>query len=343
MKILQIIDTLNVGGAERVCIDISNLLHDKNIDVSVLTISKKGRLAKLLNKDLNLICINRAKKYSLKSALKIIKIIKDYDILHVHMRHTYRYIKIISVLFRVKCNIVFHDHYGKIKVDKKIPRLMNSILKPVFYIGVSKELTSWASKKLNIDKNNIFLLENIIVKKETTKIKKTNKAVLVSNISPIKNQLFAIKIIQQSKDLSLDIYGNINDTEYFNVLQNYIKKHNLKNRIQFIHDEVNIQSILKKYKFALQTSKSESGPLVLIEYLAQGIPFVSYKTGQVIQTVDAFLPFSIDNFKMDNWLTKINEIKDYDSTKITSIYFKCFNPDNYISKCIEIYKKRINY
>ena len=49
MKILQVIDRLNVGGAERVCIDISNLLIEKNINVAVLTITEKGELLSFLD------------------------------------------------------------------------------------------------------------------------------------------------------------------------------------------------------------------------------------------------------------------------------------------------------
>ena len=45
MKILQIIDTLDIGGAERILVNITNLLFKRGLDVSVLTTLTNGPLA----------------------------------------------------------------------------------------------------------------------------------------------------------------------------------------------------------------------------------------------------------------------------------------------------------
>lgn len=342
MKVLQVIDTLNVGGAERVCIDISNLLNQKNIDTTVLTISKKGKLATLLNPDIKVINLNRKSKYDLKAARKTASILRNFDIIHVHMRYTYRYVKLISIVFNLKMKILFHDHFGKIKVDKSIPKLMNSILKPTFYIGVSEELIDWAKEKVNLKSNQTFLLKNIVIKKKQLKRIKSKSVILVSNISPVKNQLFAIQLIEKT-NLNLTIYGNINDSKYFSELKTYIYDNKLEDRIKFIHNEIDIQSVLHNYAFAIQTSKSESGPLVLIEFLAQSLPFIAYETGEVANTIKNELPFFIDNFNINNWIQKINEINNVSSENIINTYYKYFNPENYIKKCLKIYKEVLNY
>lgn len=340
MKVLQVIDKLNVGGAEKVCIDISNLLLKKNINVAVLTILEKGELLSFLDSNIKTYCLQRKSKFNIKTMKKMILILNNYDIAHIHMRHTYRYVKFASLFYKLSCKLILHDHFGPIALDKSIPLFMNNLLKPKFYIGVSNELVKWAKEELKV--SEIYLLENIIVQKKYSSNQKKHTIVHVSNIAPIKNQLFSIKLIEKTS-YNLVIYGKIKDVNYYNRLKKYLRLNNLENRVSFIHNENNIQKVLGSFKLGLMTSVSESGPLILIEYLAQSLPFVAYKTGQVANVLSDELPFFVDDFNLDKWLDKMAKVMDYDSINLTDYYYKFFNPSDYINKCIEIYKRIESY
>jgi len=340
MKILQVIDRLNVGGAERVCIDISNLLIEKNINVAVLTITEKGELLSFLDSKIKTHCLQRKSKFNFKTMKKMILILNNYDIAHIHMRHTYRYVKFASLFYKLSCKLILHDHFGSIAFDKSIPLFMTNLFKPKFYIGVSNELVNWAEEKLKV--SEVYLLENIIVKKNCSTQQKKNTVVHVSNIAPIKNQLFSIKLIEKTT-YNLVIYGKIKDVKYYEQLKKYLKLNNLENRVSFIHNEKNIQNVLGDFKLGLMSSISESGPLVLIEYLAQSLPFVANKTGQVANILSDDLPFFVDDFNLDKWLDKMEQVIDYDATNLQGYYYKYFNPSDYINKCIEIYKRIESY
>ena len=340
MKVLQVIDSLEVGGAERVCIDISNLLIEKKIDIAVLTISKNGELYSFLDSRIKTYCLERKSKFNLKTIRKMVSILNSYDIIHIHMRHSYRYVKFSSLLYKLSCKLILHDHFGSIAIDKSIPLFMNNLLKPKFYVGVSNELVKWAEEKLKTSET--YLLENIIIKKNYSSIKQTNTIVHVSNISPVKNQLFSIKLIEKTS-FNLVIYGKVKDVNYYNGLKKYLRLNNLEDRVSFIHNENNIQNVLGRFKLGLMTSISESGPLVLIEYLAQSLPFVANKTGQVANMISDELPFFVDDFNLDIWLDKMTQVINDDSINLLDCYYKFFNPLDYAKKCLDIYKKIENY
>ena len=59
MKILQVIDTLNVGGAERVFVDICNILNENQVDVSALFILKGGVLQDKIKSGILIYELNR--------------------------------------------------------------------------------------------------------------------------------------------------------------------------------------------------------------------------------------------------------------------------------------------
>ena len=340
MKVLQVIDSLEVGGAERVCIDISNLLIEKKIDIAVLTISKNGELYSFLDSRIKTYCLERKSKFNLKTIRKMVSILNSYDIIHIHMRHSYRYVKFSSLLYKLSCKLILHDHFGSIAIDKSIPLFMNNLLKPKFYVGVSNELVKWAEEKLKTSET--YLLENIIIKKNYSSTKQTNTIVHVSNISPVKNQLFPIKLIEKTS-FNLVIYGKVKDVNYYSGLKKYLRLNNLEDRVSFIHNENNIQNVLGRFKLGLMTSISESGPLVLIEYLAQSLPFVANKTGQVANMISDELPFFVDDFNLDIWLDKMTQVINDDSINLLDCYYKFFNPLDYAKKCLDIYKKIENY
>ncbi|WP_343763099.1 glycosyltransferase [Gangjinia marincola] len=341
MKILQVIDDLSVGGAERVLVDLSNLLNYHNEDVHILCISNYGALKDLLHKNIEVTLLERKSKIDPHAIRKVIRLLNQYDIIHVHMRHTYRYVAIIAKLSGNFSKLVFHDHYGKIDIDKNIPFGLDSFLKPRKYIGVSKSLTNWATKHLRIPKQSIFLLPNTIFPDNTFKNIKGTDFVQVGNIKRVKNQLFSLSLIKRLEK-TITFYGKVVEPEYFDELQDYVQRHNLNDNVIFIHDEVNIQRILPNYSFGLQTAHSESGPLVLIEYMSKGIPFLSNYTGEVatlLNKVDQ--RFIIDNFDLDQWQKRIEKIQaENTSATLKQIFDQYFSAEKYYAKCIRIYNEK---
>ena len=131
--------------------------------------------------------------------------------------------------------------------------------------------------------------------------------VLVSNIHPRKNILFAIEylaqLVKEINSCRLDIIGNVLDPDYLEICINATRKLGMRENIKFIHGESYIQPLLANYDLGLHVSPEETGPLVLLEYFAQGIPFLSYKTGQVSKKANQNFPsFFIVNFEISNWV-----------------------------------------
>jgi glycosyltransferase involved in cell wall biosynthesis len=263
------------------------------------------------------------------------RILSDFDIIHCHFRHVYRYVSLVNKFFPFKGKVILHDHYGSIDVDKKIPLFFSTFQKPVFYIGVSKSLTNWAKINLSLKDNSVFLLENIIQKKnQKLSLYNSFDFILVSNIKPIKNNQFAVDLVK-SLDKSLLIVGQNQDSVYFDELNNSIS-----DKISIKTDLSNAQSVLHLAKFGLHTSISETGPLVLIEYLAHNLPFLAYETGEVAIILKKYFPdFFIDNFDLAKWQNRINEInnKTIDFSLFEEVYEKEFGKESYYQKIINIY------
>lgn len=350
MRVLQVIDSLDVGGAERVFVNLTNLLYEQKIDVSILLLVSDGVLLNEINNNIPIIRLQRSKRFEFKKIKKLVEVIQGFDIVHVHLKHNYRYVCFSAKLFRVPIsNIIFHDHshsYGVKKISRKNLKdsFFKNLFKPKNYIGVSKENCLWAEKYLNLSKQNVFLLENTVRLSYQNKTKNARKGgVIVSNITPIKNLTFAIHLFKELK-IPLTIYGKIRDKQYHLELLDLIDELHMKDDVKIITNCKHIQAELHKYVFAIHSSLKETGPLVLIEYLAQGLPFLSFNTGQVYEKLKPVIPeFFINNFDLECWKQQVSNIQKIDSMRIKTIYELYFNEINHFQVCLKIYHQILRY
>lgn len=152
------------------------------------------------------------------------------------------------------------------------------------------------------------------------------------------------EIIKTDINLLLSYFGNHGDSK--EELKEKVKKLGLQDKV-FIHsgwnNESEYENILEKLDFIVLLSKSEGLPLVLLESMAFGNPFVSTNVG-AIDSLAKDNPNVIivdDNYySIFNGLTKMikkirnNEINGADLRKY---YFDNFGPHNIIQKWENIF------
>jgi glycosyltransferase involved in cell wall biosynthesis len=351
-KVAQIIDRLHIGGAERVVVMLANLLQQHGHTVRVITTVNPGPLEKELNKEIERVNLNRKWKWNPVTMRRLISEVKDYDIIHVHSSHNLRYLYLSAKLFRLNKPIFFHEHYGDIHVDKSVQWHQKLIYPNIIFIGVSRQLTEWALQQLNMPKEKVFLLPNTIEKiaipQQEKKSNNEKQILLVSNFRPTKNIEFALELFKQFKNegslnFRFTIIGHIADKLYYENIKDRIVKNDLEKDIAILTDCANIQPLLPQFDLAIHTAKSESGPLVLIEYMAQGLPFITYNTGEVVEEIKNKLPLAVmQSFGIDEWIkgTETMLALPFDdlSNKFANVYDHYFSTEVYYNKVMNVYQ-----
>lgn len=336
MKIIHLIDNLYPGGAERVLVDMCNGLLQSGIYVEVVVISGAGLdLLQQLNQAIPTHVIGRRHRFDWLAAKEIAQIVRDADLLHVHMRHNHRYLSLLCRVFGINTPVIFQDHYGSVSV----PVGFSTIFKPTYYVGVSSELTSWALEKLRLPAGSVFLLENTVSTYPRMDADPVRDLVLVSNLKPLKNQLFALDVARQG-GWSLDLIGGEQDKGYVGQIRSVLEKNLLAKQVSLISDCLAPQVLLQDYRLGLHTSSSETGPLVIIEYLAQGLPFLAYHTGSAADRISNEFPeFFIRNFESAAWVERIGLLlsEKPDIEKMNWVFEKYFSRDTYFQTCMQIY------
>ncbi|MNS17676.1 hypothetical protein D3C72_493560 [compost metagenome] len=112
MKILQLIDSLEAGGAERMAVNYANSLGSR-IEFSALAATRKeGPLKERLNENVSYLFLERKRTFDLKAVSKLKKFIKEQQIQIIHAHGTSFFLAVLLKLTYPKIKIVWHDHHG---------------------------------------------------------------------------------------------------------------------------------------------------------------------------------------------------------------------------------------
>ena len=309
MKIALLNDKLDAGGAEKVLVNMANMLHSNGIDVSVVLFLGASVLDSLINPAIPIHYLHRKGRFDVKAMFALKKVVKGFDIVHVHSRYNLRYYFVAKAIAgSQKPKVVFHEHIPILSVNWFTKFCLQ---KSDAYIAVLQSMTQWAKDSLQLKPTKVFYLPNTIntPKENIARQAVGYKIIMVGNIWHFKNQLFAVDLINALPEAyTLDIYGSKNDKDYYGKLMDKINESGLQKRVKIIEGVSDIYAVLGDYNFAIHTSPHETGPLVLLEYMHAGLPFLTYKTGDVAANILEKMPEAIvDSFDISSWKNAIDQ------------------------------------
>ena len=211
----------------------------------------------------------------------------------------------------------------KLKKWKKIPYIyaIRRLVKGIHFQSTSDEETEAIGKWMKADEKHIHRLDNIpsIPNRDYPRREKktgAGKFIFLARIHPKKNLLSAIKYFKCVKgDVTFDIYGSIEDEEYWKQCQEEIKKlpDNVKVEYKGLIDHDQVHEVFSQYDAFLFPTLSENYGHVIAESLIVGTPvIISDQTPwNGVNTNNAGRAIQLDN--QAEYVKAINDIIDCNS------------------------------
>ncbi|MGQ2091035.1 glycosyltransferase [Ornithobacterium rhinotracheale] len=292
MKILQIIDSLNMGGAEKLLLDSIPLYVERGIsmDIALLTDNDYPFTKALEAKNCSKIFrLSQGSVYNPALIFKLQKLLKNYDIAHVHLFPAQYWAVFANLLNGNKTKLIFTEHNtNNNRLNNKLYAKIDRLIYPHYErtVCITKEIQEIFINhtKLNIEKfpviNNgvdisLFMNANALDRESlSSNISKNDKLLVqVSAFRLQKDQITLIKALSLlPKKFKLILVG---DGEYREKCEIISKKLNLEKRCFFLGKRTDIPSILKSADYIVLSSKYEGLSLSSIEGMASGKPFIA--------------------------------------------------------------------
>lgn len=300
LNILHLVDSLSIGGAERMLVDIANSTSEHH-NIFVCVTRESAVLSTDLNGNVGLLVLGRKRRLEWRAIQNLRSFILEHriDIIHVHSRSSFAFVSLIKFLKFINQPVIMHDHYGEIDLNDTIPYWFRLWSKRYVtqYVGVSESLAHWAyqagipSQKISIISNGIDIKrfdikESVNLREKFSISSEKLIGIVVGRLHYQKGIDLLLDILTESvqRDRYIILFaGSKRENSYYELCLNKIAELHLNNNVIFIDEQRDIPHIIRGADFALMPSRSESGPLVLIEYMLAGLPFVSFRVGNISQ------------------------------------------------------------
>ncbi|TRO63895.1 glycosyltransferase [Christiangramia sabulilitoris] len=274
MRILQLIDTLHPGGAERVALNYANSLLKYGMQSHICATRDKGILIDEIQVEARFHFLGKKNTFDLLALKKFRNIIRENKIDVVHAHGTSWFFAVLCKILGVKFKLIWHDHYGQSEFLNR--RNLQSLRFFSAYfdgiISVNKKLRDWAINKLKF-KNVIFLNNFIKIREESdirpVKLKGNSeiKLICVANLRAQKDHRTLLEAFQiLTKDynsISLHLFGKEYNDQYSEDIKNLIES---LTSVYWYGEQKEIYSYLCQADIGILSSVSEGLPLALLEY-----------------------------------------------------------------------------
>ena len=303
----MVTDSFDVGGAEQVGVDIANSLDRATTDVSFCATRIDGPLRKNLAPDVDVTILGRRSTWDVPTMLEFGRLTRaeGIDIVHSHGRGTMRFVSLCRTLGFVRSRHVFHDHFGRLHLDRSAgARVMLPLHHGVdHYIGVESRLCDWATGVVGFPADRVDMVrsgvdlarfdgkERVDLRKQFDLGDCDLAVVMVANFRPQKDHPTLFRALAEldpveRERIRLVVAGSTTaDPEYYRGCMDMLDRLGIAHLVRAVGVRNDAPALLAGADAAVFSSKNESGPLVLLEYMASGLPFVATETGEIAHAV----------------------------------------------------------
>ena len=292
LKIVHIIPSLKIGGAERLALEIcKELSKNYHLDVKLITFLGEIKSQHSFHIHINSNYVPSITSKAKENLFEIQNFINDFspDIIHSHLWKTEILLTKIET-GNAKRFSHFHDNIVQLRhnvfpIKKK--EITNFYEKNLFiknnqnsFICISNDTLKYAKKVLPKKlKNNTLLLPNAINYNQFYSNKKKNldeiRLINIGSFVEKKNQMFGLHIVKKLASMGYKTkIMFLGDGHKLKECEKIAKKIGVYENVQFTGNVDDVKPYLEQSNIYLHTAKYEPFGLVLLEAMAAGLPIV---------------------------------------------------------------------
>lgn len=300
MRVLQIIDSLGIGGAEKLIVETVPLMVMQGIKVDVLLLNGKQTpfYKELFNKNCCQIYSLGKSYYNPIHILKIIKYLKDYDIVHIHLFPAQYYAVLAKIFSFSKTKLIFTEHStGNSRMDNPKFKYLEHFIYKRFskIVCITQEVKDSLINKLNINIDKLTVINNGINIQEISNTIPENRnnfgytdsdiiLIMVAGFREQKDHDTVIKALSLLKDnYKLILVGDGFRREK---LESIVRELDLQNRVKFLGIRTDVYRLIKMSDIAILSSHWEGFGLAAAEAMACSKPVIASNVLGLSQVVN---------------------------------------------------------
>lgn len=358
MKILHVITSLQIGGAEKLISEIVPMQRDLGNVVDVLAFDgvDTGFKKMLIKSGINVMNFGMyCNVYNPLFIFRLVKMMRRYDIVHTHNTSPQLFAAIGSYFTSAKLVTTEHSTSNRRRDNGKfklVDRWMYSRYKHIICVSNMTKIN--LLDYLGKINTNVVTIENgiDINKYQNSKPlmdnEKSSMRFIITMVAAFRYQKDHETVIKALSHLDKSRFELwfVGDGERKSIIEDYISQMNLVDNVRFWGIRTDIPSILKSSDLVVQSSHIEGFGLAAVEGMAAGKPVVATNVpglGQIVEGAGVLFTLG-DDKKLASIIQRLADDKDY----YCQIAYRCseharmFDIHKMVERYDEIYKSIIN-
>lgn len=360
MRVLQVINSLDTGGAEKLVLDTvpRYVAADIPTDVLVLNGTAHPFFTKMQQlQETTIYSLGTGSVYNPMHVFRIRKFLKRYDLIHVHLFPALYWVALAKVFSFTKTPLLFTEHNT---TNRRRGNWFFKILDKIIYkryrkiITISSEVDAGIQTHLGFNSDRFVYIPNGVAidaiaeakpaSREELGIPKEQKIILqVASFTSQKDQKTLIQsmVLLQTNTLLLLVGDGPLKAE----MKELAHSLGLEDHVRFLGIRMDVPRLLRLADIVVLSSHYEGLSLSSIEALASGKPFVATDAPGLTEIVeDAGILFPIgDSKKLAEIIDELFQNKQWYANTVARCVERAqqFSLDKMIAKHLELYRSCI--
>ncbi|WP_159023066.1 glycosyltransferase [Formosa sp. L2A11] len=288
MRVLQLIDSLEAGGAERMAVNLANALVSR-VERSYLCATRvEGLLKQGLDTEVGYLFLKRRRTLDVAALQRLVRFVKEEQITVIHAHASSFFMASLLKLCLPKRRVIWHDHYGNSEfLDQRPKRILQWCSRGfTAIIAVNAHLADWNREVLYC--KTVTFLPNFVVPYASTGVTQLygvpgKRLLCLANLRPQKDHITLLqacaKVFKAHPEWSLHCVGQEGDAIYTTQLQDTVQTLGLEQQVWFYGSCSDTEHIIAQANIGVLASASEGLPLALLEYGQGGLAVVATAVG----------------------------------------------------------------
>ncbi|MCH9659953.1 MAG: glycosyltransferase [Bacteroidetes bacterium] len=291
MKVLQLIDALDAGGAERIAVNLANEFPRAGIQSFLCSTRAEGILKNQLNEDVTYLFLGKKSTVDIVALFRLKSFIKKHNINVIHAHSTSFFFASLFKFIYPRIQLVWHTHLGARATNDQKGNAAIVFCSRFFdgVVAVNQDLKEWCDKQLKT-RRITYIPNGVPLDRFISPSEATNKNIVcVANLKPPKNHQNLIeafsKVVAKHPDITLHLVGQLFQDNYERDVREKIQSLGLDDKVIISGQQKNVSEYLEKAGIGVLSSDNEGLPMALLEYGASGLAVVSTAVGQCAKVV----------------------------------------------------------
>lgn len=292
MRILQVINSLATGGAEKLLLDSLPLYNEKGIQMDILLLNGTDYPFKKALNDrqcCNVYSLGNYSVYNPRKIFEIIPYLKKYDLVHVHLFPSQYWVVLAKILSFSKVKLLFTEHSTS---NRRMKKPLFKFLDRFIYrrylkiVCITEEVMKAMVKYLSSPADHFRIITNGVDIDKFIKAIPYSRSYLFGENTGNSTLLIQVSSFQEPKDQKTLIKSLLYLNDSIKLLlvgdgvlrQNHedmVKYLGLQHRVLFLGIRMDVPELLKMVDIGVLSSSWEGFGIVAVEGMASGIPFIA--------------------------------------------------------------------